>query len=228
MIAGKAEQTYLIIIVRSLRSVMKYVLSSDTFKTIKCVSTGSYKEKGSRFLALASPISGEDEIKSILESVRKEHHSARHNCYAYVLGKDGSIWRANDDSEPSGSAGKPILGQIRSYGLTNVLITVSRYFGGTLLGVSGLINAYKTAAGSALENAEIIDHILQEFYEIRYPYPVMNEVMKIIKEESISQTGHQFDLECLININFRVSAKERILDRLSRINGVSWKFLEVK
>lgn len=207
---------------------MKSDFSTDTFKTIKSFSTGSYKEKGSRFLALASPVSGEDEIKSVLESVRKEHHGARHNCFAYVMGKDGSVWRANDDGEPSGSAGKPILGQIRWNGLTNVLITVSRYFGGTLLGVSGLINAYKTAAGSALENAEIIDHVLQEFYEIRYPYPAMNVVMKIIKEESISQNGHQFDHECLININFRVSAKERILGRLSRIDGVSWKFLEVK
>ncbi len=207
---------------------MKADLSSDTFKTIKSFSTGFYKEKGSRFLAFACPVSEEDEIKSVLDNVRKEHHSARHNCYAYVLGRDGSVWRANDDGEPSGSAGKPILGQIKSYGITNVLITVSRYFGGTLLGVSGLINAYKTAAGSALDNAVIIDHVLQEFYEIKYSYPVMNEVMKIIKEESVTQTGHQFGLECMININFRVSAKERILDRFTRIEGVSLKFLEVR
>ncbi len=131
---------------------MEAELHSDTFKTIKSVSTGGYKDKGSRFLAAAYPVTVEDEIRSVLDEVRKVHHSARHNCFAYVLGKDGSIWRANDDGEPSGTAGKPILGQIKSYSLSNVLIVVSRYFGGTLLGTSGLINAYKSAAASALDN----------------------------------------------------------------------------
>jgi uncharacterized YigZ family protein len=207
---------------------MKADLSSDTFKTIKSFSSGTYKEKGSRFIAAAFPVTGEEEIRSALEETRKEHHNARHNCYAYILGRDGSACRANDDGEPSGTAGKPILGQIRSYGLCNVLIVVSRYFGGTLLGVSGLINAYKTAAGSALEGAEIIDHVIHESYEIRYPYPAMNEVMKIIKDESITQCGHVFDLECMIKISFRLSAKERILDRLSRVEGLSWEFLGVR
>jgi len=207
---------------------MKAGLSSDTYKTIKAASTGSYKEKGSRFLASAFPVSEEVEIKAFLESVKKEHHDARHNCYAYVLGKDGSKWRANDDGEPSGTAGRPILGQIRSYGLTNVFIVVSRYFGGTLLGVSGLINAYKSAAGSALENAEVTDHIIMEFYEIKYPYNLMNDVMKILKEESVIQTDHNFELECIITINFRVASRERILDRLSRLEGLSWKLLDVR
>lgn len=207
---------------------MKAELHSDTYKTIKNVSTGVFREKGSRFLASACPVKGEDEIKSILDATRKEHHTARHHCYAYVLGQDGTTWRANDDGEPSGTAGRPILGQIRSYSLSNVLLIVTRYFGGTLLGVSGLINAYKSAAGSALENAEIIDHIMQEFYEIKYPYPAMNEVMKIVKEEMVIQSDHFFDLECMIKINFRVNEKERILDRFSRIEGLSWKFLEVK
>jgi uncharacterized YigZ family protein len=207
---------------------MKADIFSDTYKTIKSVSSGVYKEKGSRFIASAYPVKGEEDIRSALEETRKEHHTAKHNCYAYVLGRDGSVWRANDDGEPSGTAGKPILGQIRSYGLSNVLIVVSRYFGGTLLGVSGLIYAYKTAAGSALEDAEIIDHVIHEFYEIRYPYPAMNEVMKTIKDESITQTDHSFDLECMIKISFRLSVKERILDKFSRIEGLSWKFLEVK
>jgi uncharacterized YigZ family protein len=207
---------------------MKADIFPDTYKTIKSVSSGVYKEKGSRFIASAYPVKGEEDIRSALEETRKDHHTARHNCYAYVLGRDGSVWRANDDGEPSGTAGKPILGQIRSYGLSNVLIVVSRYFGGTLLGVSGLINAYKTAAGSALEDAEIIDHVIHEFYEIRYPYPAMNEVMKTIKDESITQTDHSFDLECMIKISFRLSVKERILDKFSRIEGLSWKFLEVK
>lgn len=206
---------------------MKAELSSDTFKTIKSVSTGVYKEKGSRFIATAVPVTGEEEIRSALETVRKEHHTARHNCYAYVLGRDASVWRANDDGEPSGTAGKPVLGQIRSYGLSNVLIVVTRYFGGTLLGTSGLTIAYKTAAGLALDAAEIIDHVIHEFYEIRYPYSVMNEVMKILKDESVVQNSHQFDLECMIMISFRLNAKERILDRFARIEGLSWKFLTV-
>ncbi len=139
---------------------------TDSYKTIRSVSAGLYKEKGSRFVSAAFPVSDEQEIKKIIECIRKEHHEARHHCYAYLLGSGQSIWRANDDGEPSGTAGRPILGQIKSFGLTNILIVVSRYFGGTLLGVSGLINAYKSAAASALSNAEIIDHIIRESYEI--------------------------------------------------------------
>jgi uncharacterized YigZ family protein len=207
---------------------MKAYLPSDTYKTIKAVSTGEFKQKGSRFLGSVYPVTEESEIKSIINKTRKEYHNAKHHCYAYVLGKDGSVWRASDDGEPSGTAGRPILGQIRSYGLSNVLLIVTRYFGGTLLGVSGLINAYKSAAGSALDNATIIDHIIQEFYQVNYPFTMMNEVMKIIKEESITQTDHTFDMECMIKINFRVDAKERILDRFSRIEGLSYIFLEVR
>lgn len=200
--------------------------SADSFKTIKTVARGIYKEKGSRFVAAAYHVTGEEDIRPILDKVRKEHHGARHNSYAYILGKDGSKWKANDDGEPSGSAGRPILGQIRSHGLTNVFLIVSRYFGGTLLGVSGLTNAYKTAAGSALDNAEIIDHVIMDYYEIRFPWPVMNDVMRIIKEESVFQTGHIIDLECIMKISFRADARERILNRLLRTGGLSWKFLE--
>ena len=167
-------------------------------------------------------------IKSILEGIRKEHHEARHHCYAYQLGQEENSWRANDDGEPSGTAGRPILGQIRSFGLTNVLIVVSRYFGGTLLGVSGLINAYRSAANDALGNAEIIDHIIQESYEITYPYASMNDVMKIIKEEDIAQSGHSFDLECRIVVRFRLSSREKILARFSRIEGLKYRFLTVQ
>ena len=121
-------------------------MESDNYKTIKSSSEGIYKEKGSRFLAFAFPVVNQEEIKPIIERIRKEYHDARHHCYAYMIGRDRLIWRINDDGEPSGTAGRPILGQINSFGLTNILIVVSRYFGGTLLGVSGLINAYKTAA----------------------------------------------------------------------------------
>jgi uncharacterized YigZ family protein len=198
---------------------------SDTYKTIKSVSSGLYKEKGSRFVAAAFPVTAESDVKSVLEVIRKEHHVARHHCYAYILGASQETWRANDDGEPSGTAGRPILGQIRSSGLTNVLIVVSRYFGGTLLGVSGLINAYRTAAETALSNAEITQHIIMESYEILYPYAAMNDVMKIIKEEDIEQSGHLFEMECRITIHIRRSSTEKILARFSRIEGLKYKFL---
>jgi uncharacterized YigZ family protein len=198
---------------------------NDTYKTIRSLSHGIYKEKGSKFIATAWPVTQESEIKIILENTRKGHHEARHHSYAYLLGQEGLIWRANDDGEPSGSAGRPILGQIKSHGLTNVLIIVSRYFGGTLLGVSGLINAYRSAAASSLENAEIIDNLILETYEIKYPYPSMNDVMKIIKEENVEQSDHSFDMECRIIISFRSSVRDRILKRFDRIEGLSYRFL---
>jgi len=187
-----------------------------------------YKEKGSRFVSIAIPISDQEEIKPIIEKIRKEHREARHHCFAFMIGHEKNIWRVNDDGEPSGTAGRPILGQINSNGLTNILIVVSRYFGGTLLGVSGLINAYRTAAASALENAEIIEKTLQDFYEITYPYIYMNDVMKILKEESIGQSGQFFDLSCRILINFRLSARDRIVARLSRIEGLEFKYVETR
>ena len=131
------------------------------------------------------------------------------------------IWRVNDDGEPSGTAGRPILGQINSFGLTNIIIVVSRYFGGTLLGVSGLINAYRSAAASAINNAELTEKTLREYYEIRYPYISMNDVMKILKEENIGQSDQSFDLECRIMINFRVSLKEKILNRFRGLKVLS-------
>lgn len=198
---------------------------TDEYKTIRKSSYGLYREKGSRFVSVALPVQNENEIKSHVESIRKEHHEARHHCFAWVLGPEGNSWRANDDGEPSGTAGRPILGQIRSYGLTNILIVVSRYFGGRLLGVSGLINAYRTAADSAIGNAEIIDHVICDYYEISFPYQAMNDVMKIIKEEDINQSEHFFDLECRMTVSFRSSSGEKILGRLSRINGLVYRFI---
>ncbi len=200
-------------------------MESDSYFTIKSFSQGIYKEKGSRFIASAFPISDQEEIKNIIDKLKKENHEARHHCFAYMLGQERLIWRVSDDGEPSGTAGKPILGQINSFGLTNILIVVSRIFGGTLLGVSGLINAYKTSAASAINNAEIIECTVQEFYEITFPYESMNDVMKIIKEESINQNEHSFDLFCKIKIDFRASLREKILTRLSRIEGLECSFL---
>lgn len=202
------------------------MMKDDSYKTITVPSEGLYKEKGSRFLSFAFPVTGQDEIKDILENIRKEHHEARHHCYAWMLGQERLQWRANDDGEPSGTGGKPILGQINSYGLTNILIVVSRYFGGTLLGVSGLINAYRTAAAAAIENAEIADRTVQEIYEITFPYISMNDVMKVLKEENAGQSGQKFDIDCSIRISFRSSATEKILSRLSRINGLAYNHIQ--
>jgi uncharacterized YigZ family protein len=203
-------------------------MNSDTYKTIKSLAEGLYKEKGSRFVAIAIPVSDQEAIKPILDKIRKEHHEARHHCYAYMIGHERTNWRVNDDGEPSGTGGRPILGQINSYGLTNLIIVVSRYFGGTLLGVSGLINAYRSAALSALQNADQVERTLQEYYEITYPYISMNDVMRILKDESIDQSQQSFALECRILINFRVSAKEKILHRLSRIDGLTYRFIDTR
>jgi uncharacterized YigZ family protein len=201
-------------------------MDSDTYKTIKSSAEGIYKEKGSRFVSIAMPFSDPEEIKPIIDKIRKEHHEARHNCYAYMIGNDRTIWRANDDGEPSGTAGRPILGQINSHALTNILIVVSRYFGGTLLGVSGLINAYRSAALSAIQKAQVIELTLQDYYEITYPYISMNDVMRVLKEENVGQKAQSLDIECSILLNFRVSRKEKVLSRLSRIEGLKCTYLD--
>jgi len=201
-------------------------MNSDIYKTIASTSQGIYKEKGSRFVSIAIPISGQEEIKPIIDKIKKEHHEARHHCYAYMIGHERNIWRVNDDGEPSGTAGRPILGQINSFGLTNIIIVVSRYFGGTLLGVSGLLNAYRSAAESALKNAELTEKTVNEYFEITYPYISMNDVMRILKEENIGQSEQSFDIECRIILNFRVSVKEKVLNRLARIDGLNYRYIE--
>jgi uncharacterized YigZ family protein len=203
-------------------------MDSDTYKTIETPSQGIYKEKGSRFISYAIPVSDQEEIKLIIDKIKKEHHEARHHCFAYMLGQERTIWRVNDDGEPSGTAGRPILGQINSFGLTNIIIIVCRYFGGTLLGVSGLINAYKSAALSAIEDARVVERTLQEYYEITYPYVVMNDVMRILKEENIVQSGQLFDIECRILLHFRALSKDKILNRLSRIDGLNYRYIETR
>lgn len=200
----------------------------DTYKTIESLSQGIYKEKGSKFIAIAYPVYEQSEIKPIVDKLKKEHHEARHHCYAWMLGVERTNWRVNDDGEPSGTAGKPILGQINSAGLTNILIIVIRYFGGTLLGVSGLINAYRSSAADAIKNAQIVEKTLQEYYRITFPYVAMNDVMKVLKEENVGQSDQRFDTECSIIVHFRVSVKERILTRFSRIEGLKYEFFEVR
>ncbi|TFG40751.1 MAG: YigZ family protein [Bacteroidia bacterium] len=197
-------------------------MEPDSYLTIKAFSEGLYKEKGSRFIAMVWPVTTQEEIRSILENVRKEHHTARHHCYAWMLGQAKENYRVNDDGEPSGSDGKQILGQINTFQVTNVLIIVVRYFGGKLLGVSGLINAYRKAAESALKNSDITELWIRDYYDLIFPYASINDVMKVIKDEEAGQSKQKFELECRMTINFRTSARERILNALSRIEGLKY------
>jgi uncharacterized YigZ family protein len=199
-------------------------MESDTYLTIRAFSEGLYKEKGSRFLSFAYPVRSPEEIKQIITDIRKLHHSARHHCYAWMIGPERESWRINDDGEPSGTAGKPILGQINSFGLTNILIVVTRYFGGKLLGAAGLINAYRAAAEDAIRNSQIIELTVRDHFELVFPWPSMNEVMKLIKEENLSQSDQLFDTDCRITIGARCSIHERVVSALERIEGLRYTF----
>ncbi len=200
----------------------------DEYLTISKPSEGFFKDRGSKFLAFAYPVSSEDEIKELQETLRSNYHDARHHCFAYMLGLEKEVFRANDDGEPSSTAGKPILGQIRSFDLTNILVVVIRYFGGTKLGVGGLINAYKTATEEALKNAKIIKKTLHDFYELKFEYPVMNDIMKILKEEKIETYDQKFELSCSITLCFRKAETEKILSKFDRINDLKIDFIETR
>lgn len=192
------------------------MLFDDTYRTIAARSTGLYKEKGSKFIAIATPVKNDTEVKSILEQLRKEYYDARHHCYAYVIGFDKSQWRVNDDGEPSGTAGRPIHGQIQSHDLTNILIVVIRYFGGIKLGVSGLINAYKSAAADALAQAEIVEKTVNEIYELKFSYEAMNDVMKIVKDENLELINTQFDLECSLTYRIRRNDADKVNEKFRK------------
>jgi len=202
------------------------MLFSDTYKTIEAESRGLFRDRGSRFIAIARPVSSAEEIKSILEELRKEYHDARHHCYAWMLSPDRQAWRVNDDGEPSGTAGRPILGQLNSRGLTNILVVVIRYFGGTLLGVSGLINAYRSAAEDALSNARIIEKYVMDKWLVRFPFAAMNDVMKVLKDEGCSQHSHDYTgEECSAEISIRASLADRVTGRLQKISGLTMSWL---
>jgi uncharacterized YigZ family protein len=202
------------------------MLFSDTYKTIEGESKGLFRDRGSRFIALAFPVSSQEEIKTRLAELRKEYHDARHHCYAWVLGSDRQSYRVNDDGEPSGTAGRPIQGQINSRELTNILVVVIRYFGGTLLGVSGLINAYRTAAAEALSNATIIEKYLTEKWLLTFPYKSMNDVMRVLRDESCYQSDHQYTgNDVAIEITFRSSKADHLTGRLNMIDGLQIKWI---
>ena len=192
---------------------------NDLYKTIKKRSEGLFKDKGSRFIAFAFPVNNEEEIKQRIAEIKKDYHDARHHCYAWCLGADRERFRANDDGEPSGSAGKPILGQIQSRDLTQVLVVVVRYFGGTLLGVGGLINAYRSATAAALNQATIIEKKVEDQLVITFGYNEMNAVMKVIKEFDLGYEDQQFDLECSVTIRVWNRLIPKVRRRFSTIQG---------
>lgn len=198
---------------------------TDTYKTIAEKSEGLYKEKGSKFIALAYPVSSEDEVKDILTDLRKQYHDARHHCYAYVIGYDGENWRANDDGEPSSTAGKPIHGQILSRELTNTLVVVIRYFGGTKLGVSGLIHAYKTAASEALDANQIEERTINDIYTITFAYPATNEIMRLIKDDELTVIEQKFDTSCAVTLGIRQSKLTVVLDKIDKIDSAVAQYL---
>ncbi len=191
------------------------------FKTIKSVSEGLYKEKGSKFFAFAYPVCEENEIKNIYESLKKEHHNARHHCFAYRLGVNGELFRANDDGEPPHSAGKPILAQIDARSITNTLVIVVRYFGGTLLGIGGLINAYRNATADALNKADIITKMIGHMYTVQFDYSKIKDINRIIQEEALKQIDQDFKEKCTFTLNIPVKEEKRIIERIKKINSVN-------
>lgn len=198
---------------------------NDTYKEIKSQSIGVYKEKGSKFIAYSYPIYSKEEIKEKIEEVKKIEHAARHHCYAYVLNSDKSAQRANDDGEPSSTAGKPILRQILSNDLTNILIIVARYFGGIKLGVPGIIRSYKTAAAEAISNSNIITKTIKEQYEISFKYTQINDVMRIVKEFNLEVVKTDLQIDCKLIFAVSKSKSHLVLDTLKskyklRINNI--------
>ena len=179
-------------------------MEKDTYKTILEASPDSrYKEKGSKFIGYAFPVTNENQVKEYINHLKKEHYNARHWCYAWQLGKSYENYRVNDDGEPSNSAGMPIFGQLQAYNVTNVLIVVVRYFGGTKLGVGGLMQAYKTAASMSLESSKIVEKTIDELFLIKFDYPEMNIVMRIIKEEKLSILNQKMELNCEFKLAVR-------------------------
>ena len=196
---------------------------SDTYKTIIAPTEGIYKEKGSKFLSFAIPVSNADEVKEIVKNYRKEYYDSRHVCYAYMLGAERKEFRANDDGEPSGTAGRPILGQINSRELTDILVIVVRYFGGILLGTGGLVVAYKEATTDALDQAEVIEKTVDETISIVFDYVLMNEVMRIIKDTNAQISSQNFEDQCAMQLSIRKQDAGLLSAKLAKIYGLQIK-----
>jgi uncharacterized YigZ family protein len=201
-----------------------------SYTTIQGSSEGVFKEKGSKFLAFAYPVKNEEEVKFHLHSLRKEYFDATHHCYAYVLGRDKKIFRAVDDGEPSHSAGTPILNQIKSHQLTNILVAVVRYFGGTKLGVGGLVQAYKSATEEALKNVIIIETEITSTLQLHFEYEIQPDVMKLVKEFDLKVLQQNYSLHCELEVECRLRVENNVLDRLNLWTSmrypIKWKVLE--
>lgn len=195
----------------------------DTYRTITAPAEGTYTEKRSKFLAFAFPVSTLEEVKAHLEVIQKKYYDARHVCYAYMLGPERKEFRANDNGEPSGTAGKPILGQINSNELTDILIAVVRYFGGIKLGTSGLIVAYKAAAAECIAQAEIVERTVDEELSFAFEYPLMNEVMRVVKEEGPKITAQGYDTDCTMTLRIRKSLIPRLRERLEKVETLRFE-----
>lgn len=199
----------------------------DTYKTITKPSPESlFKEKGSKFMGYAFPVTNEDEIKEHIEEIKKLHHNARHWCYAWQLGENYDRYRANDDGEPANTAGMPIYGQIQAFDLTNILVISVRYFGGVKLGVGGLIQAYRASAQATLEQCKIVERTIDIDFVLKFDYPEMNTVMRIIKEEDLTVTNQDLALDCKVYISVRQKDADRIFDIFNKTYKVEIKRLE--
>jgi len=193
----------------------------DSYRTIaKPSEEGIFKDRGSKFIAYAFPVKNEDEVQLYIQDLRQKHHKARHWCYAWRIGEENPRFRANDDGEPGNSAGQPIYGQILSYELTNILVVVVRYFGGTKLGVGGLINAYRTSAGLTLENAEIIEKTIDATFNLQFEYKDLNKVMRLIKEKKLKVESQKMEMQCDFTISVRKKEKESVQKALTDLRCV--------
>lgn len=193
------------------------MIAEDTYKTVAGLSEGIYTEKRSKFIAIALPVRNLEEVKQHLDTYQKKYYDARHVCYAYMLGAERKNYRANDNGEPSGTAGKPILGQINSNELTDILIVVVRYFGGIKLGTSGLIVAYKAAAAEAIASATIIEKTIDEEVTVWFEYPFMNDIMRIVKEEEPEILNQSYDMDCCMTLRIRRSMMPKLRARLEKV-----------
>lgn len=211
---AEIPQNYFQIIIQSILSII------NSFITISGISEGIYKEKGSKFLSFALPVTTVEEVKVILDEYRKKFYDSRHVCYAYMLGTERADFRANDDGEPSGTAGRPILGQINSFELTDVLVIVVRYFGGILLGTGGLITAYKEAARDALSRAEIVEKVITQRFEIRFGYELMNEVLRVFKEFEPEILKSELQYDCRYVVDVPKASSEQFFQKMNTIYGV--------
>ena len=198
----------------------------DSYKTIAAIAEGTYSEKRSKFLAFAIPVETVEQVKQYVAEYQKRYYDARHACYAYMLGAERTDFRANDNGEPSGTAGKPLLGQINSYGLTNILIIVVRYFGGIKLGTSGLIVAYRQAAIEALENAQIIEKTVDDDITFSFEFPMMNAVMKVVKDLNPQILSQGYDTNCTMTLRIRRGMMPQLRERLSKVETLN--FIEVE